>query len=270
MKSRSRTVFGLLFIIALLFTVSKTTLASSGGYIPIAATRYLYNSYDGTWHKLSTVKRTFSKDGKLKSEDFSSLDSTSRPSKLTYTWKGNFVTKLSKVGVFSSTEIYRYKNGLRRSYSFESRGDYSRYKYNWKKKTAKVSIKSNHEGGTLTVKVNNKKKITSVIRKYSDGFTTKTTYQYYKNGNLKKESTGNTVRKYNKSGYPTLETSYSGKTTYKYKMDKKKNCPKEVEISYLEANGSLISKYKIAITSYKKVSRIRNCDGSGLFISLLP
>ena len=76
------------------------------------------------------------------------------------------------------------------------------------------------------------------------------------------------TRTYNKGGYPVSQESDDLTVTWKYTMDKKKNCPKQVIVSARQSGKT--EKFKVVFTTFKKVSRIRNCDASGREILLVP
>ena len=87
---QTKRMAGLLIVTALLMLTTLNAFAASGGYVPTTAQVYEYKK--GKWVKSYTLKRTYTKDGKLKKQTSTASSSLGDDK---YTWKGNYITKAS-------------------------------------------------------------------------------------------------------------------------------------------------------------------------------
>ena len=275
---KTKQLIALLLTFALLAITPISAMAASGGYVPTAATTYDLN--DGKWEESHSLKMSYSKDGKITKRQYIYKDSA--PYTINYKWSGNYITKVTyqySDGTVSTT-TRKFKGGLLKSMVNINSEATTKYSYKWKKKKASVKVTTNSTNKVIlvsaTAKVNSKKQIISSEYKYSDGTKAKVTCKYYSDGKMKEyksvSSTGTSVEKYNKYGYITMwsYTNTEGKVsleTFKYTMDKKKKAPKELVYTY-SYNGETPSTSKTVYTAYKKVSRVRNCDGSNYGFTL--
>ena len=263
------TLFGMI-----LLTFSPAAgMDASGAYVPTIAKTYI--KQNGKWVDSHSKKFVFKKDGRI-----TQLEAGFEVRN--YSWKGNYVFQQNYTGQGTGTWTFKYKNGLRQSKVFESADDTTTYSYKWKKRKASVKYTTvniwNEDAGitSITTKVNEKKQITSVKTKYRGGLSILETFVYYKNGNLKEKwykfgDSGPTITKYNEDGYiislvDNFGSSNESTSTYKYTMDKKKKCPKSVLVKSKDSYGSRTQ--KTVFSSFKKVSRVRNCDASGYVLPL--
>lgn len=276
--NKMKKLTALLLTFALLAVTPLSAMAASGTYIPTAGTRYEFK--DGKWETIANIRFNYDKKGRLKSTRYENADGGATISSLK--WSGNYVTK--STNTFESGRTYmavrKFKDGLLKTYTHTSPDSKSTYSYKWKKKKASVKFTVTPASASslvsVAVKVNGKKQIISETYKYSDGSAEKNEYKYFGNGNMKQykrtDKHGVTIQKFNKNGYITyFSSTYDGDVgteTYKYTMDKKKKCPKEVTAEYTTSTGySMLS--KTVYTSFKKVSNPRNCDASGLAVGLM-
>ena len=274
---KTKQLIAMLLTFALLALTPLSAMAASGGYVPAEGKQYVLSN--GKWEQNNSFKASYSKDGKLLKKQYGYKDRSDTVYK--FKWSGNNITKVNYLYSDGATglTVRKFKGGLLQSMSASSRDNSTKYSYKWKKKKASVKVTTNSTNSVklvgMTVKVNSKKQVISEEYKYSDGTKEKVTYKYYSDGKAKEYRTqttdGNVVGKYNKNGYMTSWsfTNKSGKTnttSYKYTMDKKKKCPKEVIINNTY-NGETTTS-RIEITAFKKVSKVRNCDASGYTFTL--
>ena len=126
------------------------------------------------------------------------------------------------------------------------------FKYNWTGKKAKVTKIGPGYASSQSVKVNSKKQVISKERtqKGSDEKTVNS-YKYFGDGKLKQvvselkgsDYSSKITRTYNKGGYPVSQESDDLTVTWKYTMDKKKNCPKQVIVSARQSGKT--EKFKV-------------------------
>lgn len=258
MKKVRRVVF-LLLTLAVLAAGSTTAYAlSAASYVPTKATSYYL--VNGKWEEGNHRVLTYKSDGRL--TKVSSFNSSGKnTSSVSYTWKGNLITKVKWSD--GDYQLFKYKGSKRTSYIYDF-GEKHVYKYKWKKNT--LTYKT--DDATITTTVNGKNQIVKTVNKGSNRtYTTK--YTYYGNGNRKsysqKRSDGYTyTEKYNSKGLIVSETGKNYSYTYTYKI---KNGKVLERYCKYKGNGSS-SESKVVYTKWKKVSRLRNCDGWGYSITL--
>ncbi|MBR1899490.1 MAG: hypothetical protein IJ820_00295 [Lachnospiraceae bacterium] len=253
---RVKKLVALLLAVTLLAAIPTVAYAASG-YVPTKATYYYLEN--GKWNKDSERTLSYNSSGKIKKVTYKYSDGYSGWTK--YSWKGNFVTKISyKDGGYNS---FKYKGSKRKSAVFNT-GSKETRSYKWKKN--KCTYKNGDT--TVTLKINGKGQLVSEKYKNADG-SGSTTYKYYSNGNLKsytsKGSGYSYTIKYNSKGFVKSEkgkgTGYSYSYTYSYKTKKGK-----IKERICKYNGKVSS--KTVYSKWKKVSNIRNCDRFGYMVAL--
>ena len=157
---QTKRMAGLLIVTALLMLTTLNAFAASGGYVPTTAQVYEYKK--GKWVKSYTLKRTYTKDGKLKKQTSTASFSLGDDK---YTWKGNYITKASVFTPGKGTiETYTYSKGFRTKYVMDSAAGITTFKYNWTGKKAKVTKAGPGYASSQSVKVNSKKQVISKER----------------------------------------------------------------------------------------------------------
>ena len=272
---RVKKLIGLLVAATIIAATPLTAMAlPAGGYVPTSGTWYYKDSTTKKWEKSGTVlSYTYKKDGKLTKR----VDKyNGGSSALTYTWKGNYITKIaSNSADGGGFTAYKYKNKKRTSYQYSGEKAQT---IKWKGKTGTYT----GDGGKTKYTINGKGQLVKITTTYDSGYVYTTTYKYSGGGNLKSvtgkgkdskgKTTSNYLMKYNKKGYPASRmysgTNYSDKTTYKYKTKKGKLREVVVNSTYKEGGSNETYSYRVVFTKWKKVSHIRNCDAYGNTIGL--
>ena len=248
----------LLLVAALLAVTPVAAMAAE--YVPTKGINYWKN---GTkWEKGTEYTWSYKGDGKITKRTWKDPDGASSTS--SYKWKGNFLSKITWTNGQYST--YKFKNSRIQSITSVYPGGKQTIKIKWDKKKKKATYKSGDF--TYTMTFNSKGQLVKETDKSSsETYTYK--YKYYSNGNMKKVTGGSnqgyqyTVN-YNKKGYISSESGKDGTYSWSYKY------------SYKTKNGKItekIMKYKdgetkTVYTKWKKVSRVRNCDGLGRSVPL--
>lgn len=250
---RAKKLIGLLLSAAVLALTPLTALAlPAGGYVPTSATRYTLNKSTNKWEKLTTITYNYTNSGKLTKR---TVKWDGGSCSHTYTWNGNYITKHKFKTLNTSyyvSEEYTFKNDKLLTFKTKEYG-HNDGKYpniKWKGKTGTMTWKDGHK----TKYTVNKK---GQLIKETDGAET-TTYEYYKNGNLKRitrKENGRTLstKKFNQKGYITSKAY-----TYTIKNGK------ITKLVIKDSDGTR----KYVFNKWKKVSHIRNCDAWGTYIDL--
>ena len=251
---RAKRLVAMLLVVALLAVTPAAAMAAE--YVPTKGTSYWKN---GTkWEKGTEYTWSYKGDGKITKRTWKDPDGTSSTS--SYKWKGNFLSKITwSSGQYST---YKYKNSRLQSFTSVYGGGKRTTKLKWDKKKKKATYKSGDF--TITLTFNSKGQLVKETDKSAaETYTYK--YKYYSNGNVKKISGGSNkgyqfTTNYNKKGYLSSETGKDGIYSWSYKYSyKTKNGKITERIS--KSNG--VESSKTVYTKWKKVSRVRNCDGMG-------
>ena len=179
-----------------------------------------------------------------------------------YTWKGNYITKVSyNDGDYAS---FKYKGSKRKSAVYYYGKNNETISYKWKKNTCTYK-----DGDyTIVLKINGKGQIISEKQTGPEG-TYVWTYKYYSNGNRKSYSSkgpsSSYTVKFNSNGYIKSEKGSRSGSSYSYTYSYKSKKGKITE-RICKYNGKVSS--KTVYSKWKKVSNIKNCDGFGYSSSL--
>ena len=272
---KTKRLWILVLAIMMLMMVSANVFAASV-YVPTEGNKYKWDADKKKWVKYESFKTTFDKSGRIKKYVRKSKGKSFTE---TFKWKENLVvedkyTDNTGNGIYSRTIKRKNKKNLLTKMVLTETSDgnttKSTYTYSWKGKKATGKKTSKTESTKYTVVIDGKKRPVKYIY---DTFTS--THAYYKNGNIKKSLIGGAptfIDEYNSAGYSTSWTNkipchengnrvgtVTYKETYTYTMDKKRKCPKSM-IKVCTRDGVFTEKYKTIYTSFKKVSRTRNCD----------
>ena len=254
---RVKRAAALLMTAVMLFAASSAVFAASGE-VPAKGT--YYSKENGNWVKGNEYTWSYKSDGRLTATTTKRTDGTSTTTK--YKWKGNFITKI----IYSNGEysVYKYKGTRRVSSAYYYSGGKNVNTYKWNKKKTSYTYKSGDS--TYTINVNGKGQIVKekiVTPNWTDIMTYK-----YSGGNLKSMTVKSTddytyAEKFNGKGYVTSikghSGSYSFNVTYTYKT--KKGHIVERLMKNKSSDGTVETKF--VYSKWKKVSTMRNCDGSG-------
>lgn len=283
--------------VLMILAFSLSVYAGTSTYVPASCRLYSWNESTGSWEESGSYKYTYDSKGRLTKSVYKYKQGSKTLSfEEKYTWKGDYITSCTNSGYMKSTKTrttyydkYVYKKNRiikeTQTTKFGSKKTVINVTYKWKNNTAKLTYKQ--KGGSKyyrTIKVDKKKRLV-----YSNRGMTNT-YTYHSNGNLKscksKSDYANTTN-FNKQGYITsikgrktkwmlinpeeynekYDYAVSYTTAYEYVMDSSKNCPKEWVATMTDSEGT-VKKTKCVISSFKKVSKSRNCDASGRNLNL--
>jgi len=249
---RVKKLIALLMAVTLLAAVPSVAYAASG-YVPTKATNYRFEN--GVWEKGTERTLSYNSSGKIKSISYKYSDGSAGWTK--YTWKGNYITKVSdNDGDYSS---FKYKGSKRKSAVYIYGSNKETISYKWKKN------KCIYKDGDYTVvlKINGKGQIVSE-KQTGPGGTYIWTYKYYSNGNRKSYSfkgpSNSYTVKFNSNGYVKSEKGSSSRGSYSYIYSYKSKKGKITE-KICKYNGKVSS--KTVYSKWKKVSNIKNCDSFG-------
>ncbi len=249
----------ILITLLILASVPSAALAAVE-YAPTEAVCTHYVKQGDQWVQEGdavTRQWSYKKDGRLTKT--TSISASGNRSVISISWKGDLVTKV-KYGNDSITS-YAYKKGLLKQVAHSVNGSQSATSYTIKKNKSIYAT----DGQTTTITYTKKKQYKKVTIRFKNGSMTRT-YLYYPDGNLKKytatDPSGITsVARFTKKGYLKSYTTTSpwgtDSSTYSYKS--KNGKLRECIVTY--KGGSSESQQRFVYKNWKKVSRIRNCDG---------